>query len=387
MGRAQIRSTSCQGHDGLFVVHGRGLDDGCTIRYFFSDGTRASVRPYFVDRGFLIAAGPQVDQGPTKAVIANPDAEVSREVRINAPADTRVPVHYLTSGDAVEHPFRVALIANPFYKRGARISRDPILRAPDFFRTRVGDVFRDIYKRPSQTPLAEPRIRQATQVYTIFDPDLAAADLDNVADALTLCEVIRPRGMNHIQASRRRVQSFLERYGCWADVAIVISCAPSSIPTGWFATDNYSRNGVPFTFDGREYLHCYYVAVPGVVAFSIRPIRRYEVQHELCHALSSYNSGQILDEYDLRVHNEEGHGQSSFAVNKKFKLDGDFFAEYNQTKYPVARLNVDGRQIYVPAAQTGKFCLMHRLRKDPVGDRLIQKFLRDRLNARINRPF
>lgn len=295
--------------------------------------------------------------------------------------------HVITPGAGAAIPLRLVFIANPFLKERGRIKRDPIISVPDYFRQRVDRAIHDLFERTPTEFFSESEIRAVIRVSSVFDHSLLSTRVRDAGDAQVLCHRHRRAGRTKIEASRRRVHAFLEQRGLWADVAVVFSQARFAIPTAWFGTDNYSRGGVPFTFDGLECLHTFHSALQGVIAFSSRQIRPFEFRHEFVHALTSFNSGQALDEYDLSEPFQEPGVSAPFAVNKKRQLDSDVFAEYNGKAYAGVTLGSGSKRRYVAALADGRPCLMNRLSGPPLLDVLLRDFLRDRLVARTSRTF
>lgn len=381
----QIGSVANLSDAGLLVVQGRAFSPMCRVVWSQTGSESTPQRPALAMRNLLLLPHAPGQYEDARGFVVSENGDESREFRV--PACGPGPVHDLILGRGVARPFTMAIIANGFYKDRGRIRRDQMLQVPEYFGQRVSEILLDIYQRPTPTPLAVPRIRRGTTIVVVFDRSLLQCAPDDVPERCVFCRVVDHQGRRAIQASRTRVQSFLEMKGVAADVAILLSMAPTAQPTGWFGTDNYARGGVPFTFDDFSRVHCYYSSLPGVVAFSRRNIRNYEVRHELAHALSSYNSGQVLDEYDLTPPFPDPECPEVFAVNKKMELTEQHFATYNDISYAAEQVRVRGGTVFVPSVRRGKFCLMHRLQGDPVEDALTGRFLCDRLLARLERPF
>jgi hypothetical protein len=372
-------------HALMVAIQGKDLDRKVTAHASRRKGVPRKLRELHRSRHFALFSLPK-----SAKRLEDADLSVSAPGAPEAALESNS-VAVLMDSALTTLPLTIGVVANPFYTFNGQVRRDPILLSDDLFKNQLSRLLDDLYKRGAYSLLVHPEISSKTRIFSLFDPSFANVTTSAAAEDLILCQISQATNGLKIEASRRRVQAYLQRYSLWSDVTIVLSGAPSAQPTGWFGTDNYARGGVEFQFEHRVGLHCYYSALPGVVAFSARPIRPYEGQHELFHALSAYNSGQVLDEYDLTQAYSEPGVSSPFAINKKFVAGSSDlpnpFATYNGNDFPAGSELVMGQTLAVPKPSPQKLCLMRSLAYDPIPDPLIYRFMIDRLLARISREY
>jgi len=286
-------------------------------------------------------------------------------------------------------PLTLAFVVCPFYLYENTCTTDPISTGPDFLEAQITRALDDIYKSSGPFPLALPEIQANTRILLIHDRGWQTVPPAQAPQFAVLCRISGSPA--RIEASRTRVVTFCAQYGIVPDASIIFSGAPSSIPTGWFGTDSPSRGGVPFTFDSLTALHAAHSQLPGVVAVSRRPLAPFQTRHELLHALSSYNNGQILDEYDASAPfpDIDFGSPAGFAVNKRpISSPSDFtatHATYNNVPFPGELVTSRGLRFSVPRPLPNTNCIMRSSTGRPAPDSLIMQFMTDRLTARIRR--
>ena len=386
MPKAQVSSISVFKDNDTAVIRGRAFGNDAVVLWR-AGGNTVKSKPLYLAKSTIITAIPN-NSPVLGALVAveNPGEGVSRF----APVETEpggATENVLLHGPNANVPFRLVFIANPFLRERGRVRRDPIIANPAFFRKQLTFALNDLFERSPKEFFSESSIRKGFRVSALFDSALRNMKLKDVPEELVLCMRRRIGSKFKIEASRRRVLAFLAHHNTWADVAVVFSGASSATPTAWFGTDNYARGGVPFEFDGRQYLHSFYSAIQGVIAFSRRPVRPFEFRHEFLHASSSFNSGQILDEYDLSTAFPEPGVDTPFAINKKLTGPVEPFANYSNKAYAGVSLGSGSKRRFVPAQAGVAPCIMNRLSPNPKFDKLIRDFMRDRFVARLSRPF
>jgi hypothetical protein len=101
--------------------------------------------------------------------------------------------------------------------------------------------------------------------------------------------------------------------------------------TAWYTTDDTTRPGTAFTYDGISYTHRHFASIPGSAALpiSVNPTGLTAI-HEFGHAGSDFNMGRVTDLY---VDSTGG-----FNVNKKARANSNDpiptnFATYDSVTY------------------------------------------------------
>ena len=237
----------------------------------------------------------------------------------------------LYTGMPKDRPFNIVFVANPAIRTeaGGLIS-DPILANRAGFHSVVGYCMRMLLA------ITEDLFRQGNcdaqmRFVTIFDPS------QGVSDANALAQEDAP---NIMETRRDKLNGFVSRYTQVADIVLVMHGSTShNRASAWFATDDSSKPGTAFTYDGAARTHGQFPSIPGSAALpldmdqtGITPL------HECGHAASDFNNGMITDLYV--------DGIGGFLVNKKARARNTDpippnFANYNGTVFR-SDLNRDG---------------------------------------------
>lgn len=104
-------------------------------------------------------------------------------------------------------------------------------------------------------------------------------------------------GTGILVARRDVVPAFLRSLNVNPDIVFIISNSPTNRrASAYGTTDNDTRGGDPFTYDGRRLYHRYFHTIPGMAAMHTTS-DALTAAHEFGHAFSSYTNGFITDLY------------------------------------------------------------------------------------------
>lgn len=199
-------------------------------------------------------------------------------------------------GDAGKtFPFTVCIIANPAleapYQSGQFIV-DPIMSNPAAFNAAVAYIETCLFGAlPGQRErlLGDPAIEPNVRLLEI----LPVGATVSAANALVAQDGLS----NMLIARRTEIAAFIGSAGVEADVVYAVSASSTHTrATAWYTTDDDSRPGVAFTFDGRTLHHRFYPEIPGTIALPAASTG-LTAAHEFQHAVSSYTNGAITDLY------------------------------------------------------------------------------------------
>ncbi|MGL4555290.1 MAG: hypothetical protein ACRC33_29335 [Gemmataceae bacterium] len=284
-------------------------------------------------------------------------------------------------------PYTIALVANPALETpigSGTFIPDPILANPagfDLAATYTHDVLFGRLPGQVERLLDDPAIGPLIRVVKVFDASLPATDANSLVGHF---------GSEITEARRDRFVAFLAAYGVTADVAYALTAsATHTRASAWFTTEDATRGGVPFTFDGVGFTHWHFCAIPGTVAQHITSSSMTGL-HEFGHASSSFSDGQILDQYV-----DSGPGQNNrrgrpipatFGV-----LDGTAFAAdpvRDGLGYPPswASYHPALTASAVPSLMDNYWLAPGGVPEACVFDTITARFLRDRLLAKLSRP-
>lgn len=262
--------------------------------------------------------------------------EVPVEVYSNPSRTVRTLYTGAPKGDA----YTVALIGNPSIEStGGTFSTDPVMTNFPAFRSTVSFCLTNLLT-VAEDLLRQDDIDRMIRFVTVFDTTRPADDANSLAHEID---------PNLMETRRDRLNAFLNRYRVKADVVFVIHGSTThDRATAWFTTDDSSRAGTNFTYDGGNEVHGHFAQIPGSAAVPITmdttgltPI------HEFGHAASDFNNGKVVDLYN------DG-SRTGLLINKKFRALNTApvpvnFATFNGTNYQSDQ-NRDG--LGYPAAWT-----------------------------------
>lgn len=153
-----------------------------------------------------------------------------------------------------------------------------------------------------------------------------------------------------------------------------------------------------FPYDG---VHDHYSAIPGRVALNALSARRHTFIHEFAHAMSSVVRGAICDEYYDKSYLRAGNDSIflPFFVNRiervrqtggRFVSVHPVFARYNEVDFLSDGDHPSAEEYwrsYFPERHShGETCTMDRTAEPFRFDKLISRFMYDRLVAKLHRP-
>jgi len=346
-------------------------------------------------------------------------------------------------------PYTIAFVANPKIRRRSAspaaaptYQKDPIINDLDLF---LKSVDRALMSLERDEMLGRPEIWSRIRVATIFDQQ-ADADLVeefqrvNAVDEQVIDHIVGPRPYENF---RIVIPEKLERDNdINIDVVFAMTASYTHDRSSAYYADldeindvakNQSNAGKPFQYNpdpdpdplnqkggeinvarcGTPPYFCSHDDFSerfGRVALSVFGARRKTFIHEFAHAMSSTSHGMIVDEYTdpFFVHDECHHFDAPtepapFYVNRiqrakpadpadlsKFIHVHEIFASFNgvifhsDLTHPSA---LEGWTGYFPARHSpGETCIMDREFGPYRFDKLISRFMYDRLVAKLNRP-
>ena len=241
---------------------------------------------------FLRAQGWQSDRVPVT-------------VRSGSPLTART----LYPGRPKTEPYTFVFAATPAIQSpdGGPVSADPVLTDRTNFHATVGHCLANLLTL-TESLLRTDNLEANIRFVAIFDTTQGAT----TANAL-----VGQSDTNLIETMRDRLNGFVGRYAENPDIVFCITAnATHTHPSAWFTTDDDSRPGVNFTYDGMTRTHRRFTDVPGSAAIStLMGTTGLDAMHEFGHAASDFNNGMVIDLY---VDDFEGLG-SGFFVNKKMR--------------------------------------------------------------------
>jgi hypothetical protein len=308
----------------FFTVSGATLADDTVIVF---DGPSATitvtpdvVRPDWV----LIAQLPATVPATRQTVHLNSASAgwASDAVPIDVSVGPPEFVRRLYTGAPKDSPYTIAMIASPAIRTNAgTLIADPVTSNRPSFQAAVAFVV-DNLLRSTEDVLRNQGLDRDIQFVAVFDS--ARTILDSVA-------LVQEDNTNIISPRRDLFAGFYAGYAGSADVSFALSGSTTHTrSSAWFSTDDSSKPGVAFTYDGVSYNHGRFVSIPGTIALSTTA-GGLTALHEFGHASSDFNHGIIDDLY------YDGC-RSGLEVNKKCRVSSTdpipaVFATYNGVSY------------------------------------------------------
>ncbi|MDZ7362574.1 MAG: hypothetical protein ONB46_17900 [candidate division KSB1 bacterium] len=348
--------------------------------------------------------------------------------------------HHLEAAPAA--PYTIAFVANPKIRRrpptagmAATYQKDPIINDLDLF---LKSVDRALMSLERDEVLGRPEIWSRIRVMTIFDPQ---ADVDlveefqrvNPVDEQVIDHIVGPRPYENF---RLVIDCNLpEEFKKPLDVVFAMTASHTHDRSSAYYADldeindvakNQSGAGKAFEYnpdpDNRKaaeinvagcgtppYIcsHDDFSECFGRVALSVFGARRKTFLHEFAHAMSSVSHGMIGDEYtdpffahDACHHSHASTGPAPFYINRiqrakpadpgKFIHVHEIFAAYNGAVFHTDLTHpsaLEGWTGYFPQRNSpAETCIMDREFGAYRFDKLISRFMYDRLVAKLNRP-
>lgn len=341
-------------------------------------------------------------------------------------------------------PYTIAFVANPqIHKRVGppAFERDPIIDDCDLF---LRAVDRALAGLEADDVLGRPEIWSRVRVVTIFDPSAAEALVEEyqttaVIDGQVIDNLVNPMPYDNFKTLVNNHLSSVNLKLDDIDVVFALTASRThDRSTAYYADwdensetpQNLSATGKPYVFkidpDTRQSKvsdinipvcdkspspffcnHDFRSSRFGRVALNVAGARQKTFIHEFAHAMSSASHGIICDEYADQFYVEHRcpdatptpPSPAKFYINRiERKIaappDGrvipvhEIFAEYNGVRFhsdlahPSARENWSG---YFPERHSpGAGCIMDRETGPYRFDKLISRFMYDRLVAKLN---
>lgn len=238
-------------------------------------------------RLFLRGAGWRSDSVPVR-------------VATGPPAKART----LYSGRPAAEPYTFVFAASPAAESAGAIVADPILNDSAAFNDLVVHCLTNLLT-VREDLLRVDGLEREIRFVVIFDPAQPA----NVA-ANALVRYLSP---NKTEPLRARLNDFVGAYGEDPDMVFVVSASTAfTRATSWYTSDDNSRPGIAYSYDGAAHTHRRFTDVPGSAALSTAIGRTgLTAIHEFCHAASDFVNGACVDLYN------DIFTPGLFSMNKK----------------------------------------------------------------------
>ena len=375
-------------HNDFFVVTGSGFADDLQLLFETAAGTVTvapnMVRPHLAFVAQLPTSVPtgrhwlRLQHGGTTT------EPIPVEVTARPPYTVRV----LYSGKPKPSPYTIVFVANPAIESqaGGTFNADPVLTNRAGYHSAVAHCLQNIL-RETEDLLRAGGIDGEMRFVSVFDATLAAQEQNALAHELS---------PNLMETRRGVLASFLVRFHETADMVFVLHGSTThDRATAWYTTDDNSRPGIPFTYDGNSRQHRRFPSIPGSCTIPLTvDTTGMTALHEFGHASSDFNNGMV---FDLYVDSPAG----GFTVNKKFRAQATDlvptnFATYNGTNF---NSDPDRDDLDYPATWTSyhpqlidatrpnlmdNYWLSSMPRRCRL-DQLTYAWLRDRLLAKVGR--
>jgi hypothetical protein len=311
-------------HNDFYSITGSGIPPNAEI--VFESGalsvtvTPDLLRPYWLLVEQLPAAIPA---GPCTVFLRAPGWQSDR-VPITVFDGALQTVRVLYCGRPSAAPYTFVFAATPAFEAlGGGAGADAVLTNRPGYHDIVRHCVENLLTL-TESLLREDNLDASVRFVSIFD---------NTQGATSANALVRAIAPNMIEPVRERMNGFTGRYG--EDPDIVFCLTGSTMFTrasAWFTTDDNTKDGVNFIYDGTARTHRRFTDVPGSAALSL--LMRTDgltAIHEFGHAASDFNNGMVIDLYVPGT-------RTGFVVNKKMRaLTTDAvpagFATYGPTAF------------------------------------------------------
>jgi hypothetical protein len=325
-------------------------------------------------------------------------------------------------------PYTIAIIANPILEseivptdEDQRWRPDPILEHPKLFQAKVACIIGSL----ARNSMIRQEFLDNMRIITLFDPNRAQpidSDGKKFDKRNALClerafdVIIEPiqriyqKDNGAYIVEEERLRNFLKNYSMLydktndrpaVDVVFAVTASPTHTrSSALYTLDEESVKGPAFSLkyreaeSGFERHHAPYARVPGLIAYSAWDNRLKTPLHEFAHAMSSTINGLIYDEYydnipkeltNLPLINKQNIG-SSPDLPETFALYSYLGGDYQSFRTDKAIIKPVDWQAFVPARSNPRLpCTMDRSGDQNRFDLMIEEFMHDRLQAKINR--
>lgn len=310
-------------------------------------------------------------------------------------------------GPSIPEKQKAAIFGCSEFYDGGFYEPDPIFKKPDLFWKAV---IRCLKSFVNNELLRLPEIFPRLKIVVIYDhkTDHALSDENALCETIDpQSEIIAPRDVRGTDVSPVSIiENYVKRHRIdYCDVIMAISGSQKFInSSARFTQEDDALSGAKFHYINNtvDTTRCHppYAKLPGVAAIWAGDDRLRIPVHEFAHAMSSFQNGPIVDEYD-----DEGEGLldiSDFIVNKQFrsaptKAIPRHFAKYGLVtefdkgcvEYCSHRTRADKEPdwtSYVPeGVGPGYSSIMDIAYYEYRFNKLVFDFMYDRLMAKLNR--
>lgn len=339
-------------------------------------------------------------------------------------------------------PYTIAIIANPVLESAIlsddddlKWRRDPILDFPKLFQAKVACIISSLASSPIivQDTRKNDNLLDKMRIMTLFDPELGKGDPPDSKNALCLEAdydiVIEPiqrtykESNGSFEVDKERLIEFLEKHFRDRDdnpitVDAVFAVTASETHTrssALYTIDRSNPKGPVFKFDDDmgniwDRNHDLFPKVPGLIALSAWDNRIKTPLHEFAHAMSSTVNGIIHDEYyDDLPEPPDGKPQDIslneilpglLVINKRhLPPDSDLPQLFGIYTFPLQDKKKEHKfqpdkiivkppdfEAFAPVRLNPRIdCTMDISGDENRFDRMIEQFMKDRLEAKMNR--
>ncbi len=379
-------------HGDFFSIVGSDISNDVSLEFTTNIGTinitPTFVRPHMV----LVARLPSLlPLGTATLRLTSPSAPTSNSVTVTVLSGPAQAVRILQPGAIKAQPYTIIFVANPGIQAalGSTFSGDPILTNRSGYHNVVGHSFQNLFG-VAEDLLRLNNIDARMRLVSVFDPTRPANAVNSLAHEVS--------DSNLMETRRSVLAPFLATFGLMADMVFVIHGSTTHTrAAAWFTTDDSTRPGTPYTYDGMAHTHGHFPRIPGSAAIPVSvDTHGLTIIHEFGHAASDFVNGKVTDLY-----NDQGDG-TGFLVNKKFRPAATDPVPVNFATYKGTTFGVDATRdglgypanwrSYQPApTDSTRPNLMDNYWSafdDPQlcrFDKLTYAWFRDRLNAKLSR--
>ena len=292
-------------HNDFYSITGSAIPDNAEI-VFESGALSIAVTPDLRRPHWLL-----VEQLPA----AIPAGPCTVFLRAGAWQSDRVPVtvfsgplqtvRVLYPGRPSTTPYTFVFAASPASETsGGAVNADPILTNRAAFHDVVRHCLANLLT-VTETLLREENLEASVRFISIFD---------NAQGATTANALVREIAPNLLEPMRDRLNAFAGRYAVDPDIVFCISGSTTfTRASAWFTTDDATKPGVNFTYDGTARTHRRFTDIPGSAALSTSmDTTGLTAIHEFGHAASDFANGMVIDLYVDAT-------RTGFVVNKKMR--------------------------------------------------------------------
>lgn len=311
-----------------YTISGSEIPDDVEV-VFENDFTVTTVTPELVrPHWVMISELPASVYSGRNTVRLEAPGFTSDTVPINVVNGPPVRLRVLYSGAPKPDPYTIAVIANPILELESRnrYSSDPIMADREGFFGLVPFALGNLLN-VTEDLLRQDHMDSHMRFIAAFDTVLLDSNDTNALVRLNPPNLIGPR--------KATFPDYLGRYSERADVAFAVTGSTTHTrASARLTSDDSSRVGTAYTYDGSNFEHPHFYEEPGVATLSLLSnTAGLTPLHEFGHAASAWPTGAVLDMYT-----DGGPVSGALIANKKWRANaGDSvpgsFGTYNGTNY------------------------------------------------------